>query len=249
MPRRFAKPEWHKWIRSTADEKAVAAGCWFDDREYVDDDEIEFEEDDIDLESMKTKVAACKARAEAHVKTVQTLVKSEEIINGSRGLVKHNGRWVTPEQRAEAMQAATKPAAKPVAGGAPVAAKKPQTLKPDDMEWVIDEMARLQAMGKIDIQTELMIKFTGDRGRIHVNRGGVYGKAVEELLDNPLPEDGFSFKTGLFSDELATVDRLQGRHTEDDAFLYLRGADDLGEFTQLESALLALRTQYGGLKL
>lgn len=76
---------------------------------------------------------------------------------------------------------------------------------------------------------------------------GPYSSDAPELV--ALPEDGFSFKTGLFSDELATVDRLQGRHTEDDAFLYLRGADDLGEFTQLESALLALRTQYGGLKL
>lgn len=81
----------------------------------------------------------------------------------------------------------------------------------------------------------------------------------EEIFDGPyssdapelvvLLEDGFSFKTGLFSNELATVDYLQGRHTEDDAFLYLRGAEDLGEFTHLESALLALRTQYRGLKL
>ena len=76
---------------------------------------------------------------------------------------------------------------------------------------------------------------------------GPYSSDAPELV--ALPEDGFSFKTGLFSNELATVDRLQGRHTEDDAFLYLRGAEDLDEFTHLESALLALRTQYGELKL
>ncbi|MBT5642566.1 hypothetical protein HOJ44_05565, partial [Candidatus Bathyarchaeota archaeon] len=76
---------------------------------------------------------------------------------------------------------------------------------------------------------------------------GPYSSEAPELV--ALPEDGFSFKTGLFSKYLSTVDRLQGRHTEDDAFLYLRGADDLDEFTHLESALLALRTQYGGLKL
>jgi hypothetical protein len=29
--------------------------------------------------------------------------------------------------------------------------------------------------------------FTGDRGRVFVNRGKVYGKPVEELKDNPLP--------------------------------------------------------------
>jgi myo-inositol 2-dehydrogenase/D-chiro-inositol 1-dehydrogenase len=33
------------------------------------------------------------------------------------------------------------------------------------------------------------IMFTGDRGRLFVNRGGVYGKPVEELDQNPLPED------------------------------------------------------------
>ncbi|MCC7336694.1 MAG: twin-arginine translocation signal domain-containing protein [Pirellulaceae bacterium] len=32
------------------------------------------------------------------------------------------------------------------------------------------------------------IMFIGDKGRVFVNRGGVYGKAVEELTENPLPE-------------------------------------------------------------
>lgn len=31
------------------------------------------------------------------------------------------------------------------------------------------------------------IMFIGDRGRLFVNRGGAYGKAVEELAENPLP--------------------------------------------------------------
>ncbi len=35
------------------------------------------------------------------------------------------------------------------------------------------------------------IMFIGDRGRVFVNRGGVYGKAVEELKENPLPEDAW----------------------------------------------------------
>ncbi len=35
------------------------------------------------------------------------------------------------------------------------------------------------------------IEFTGEEGRIHVNRGGVYGQAIEQLKDDPLPEDGF----------------------------------------------------------
>ena len=33
------------------------------------------------------------------------------------------------------------------------------------------------------------VMFTGDQGRIFVNRGGVFGKAVEELPHNPLPSD------------------------------------------------------------
>ncbi|MCR9117916.1 MAG: Gfo/Idh/MocA family oxidoreductase [bacterium] len=35
------------------------------------------------------------------------------------------------------------------------------------------------------------IMFTGDRGRLFVNRGQVVGKPVEDLKSNPLPRDGF----------------------------------------------------------
>jgi myo-inositol 2-dehydrogenase/D-chiro-inositol 1-dehydrogenase len=35
------------------------------------------------------------------------------------------------------------------------------------------------------------IMFIGDKGRVFVNRGGVYGKPVEQLKDNPLPEDAW----------------------------------------------------------
>jgi hypothetical protein len=33
--------------------------------------------------------------------------------------------------------------------------------------------------------------FIGEKGRIFVNRGGVYGKAVDELKANPLPADAW----------------------------------------------------------
>ena len=33
--------------------------------------------------------------------------------------------------------------------------------------------------------------FIGDRGRVFVNRGGVYGKPFEELAENPLPSDAW----------------------------------------------------------
>ena len=35
------------------------------------------------------------------------------------------------------------------------------------------------------------IMFTGEKGRIFVNRGGVFGKAVDELKENPLPDDAW----------------------------------------------------------
>jgi myo-inositol 2-dehydrogenase/D-chiro-inositol 1-dehydrogenase len=35
------------------------------------------------------------------------------------------------------------------------------------------------------------IMFIGDKGRVFVNRGGVYGRAVEELKDNPLAENAW----------------------------------------------------------
>ncbi len=116
------------------------------------------------------------------------------------------------------------------------------SVKPSDRIGLEDEIKDLLASVRLG-------------GRSVVKR--IYTK--EEIFDGPysslgpdlvvLPEDGFSFKTGLFSKQLTSVDRLQGRHTEDDAFLYLKDADSLDEFTHLESALLALRTQYGGLKI
>ncbi len=35
------------------------------------------------------------------------------------------------------------------------------------------------------------ILFVGDKGRVFVNRGGAYGKPVEELADNPLPSNAW----------------------------------------------------------
>ena len=35
------------------------------------------------------------------------------------------------------------------------------------------------------------IMFVGDKGRVFVNRGGVYGKPVDDLKEEPLPEDAW----------------------------------------------------------
>jgi len=54
-------------------------------------------------------------------------------------------------------------------------------------DWVIDELARLQALGKIDIQTELPVTFIGDRrvlGDIEILARNGYG---EDLMGNNIP--------------------------------------------------------------
>jgi len=38
------------------------------------------------------------------------------------------------------------------------------------------------------------ILFLGEKGRVFVNRGGVYGRAAEALAENPLPEDAWRVK-------------------------------------------------------
>lgn len=38
------------------------------------------------------------------------------------------------------------------------------------------------------------VMFLGEKGRIFVNRANVYGKAAEELADNPLPADGWKVR-------------------------------------------------------
>ena len=82
----------------------------------------------------------------------------------------------------------------------------------------------------------------------------------EELYEGPymseapdlvvLPELDFSFKTNLFTDDLVSADRLQGKHTEDDAFLYLNNdSEEFREASSVEDALLVLRSIYKELKI
>lgn len=41
------------------------------------------------------------------------------------------------------------------------------------------------------------ILFVGEKGKVFVNRGGLYGKAVEELAENPFPENAWKVRTSL----------------------------------------------------
>ena len=111
---------------------------------------------------------------------------------------------------------------------------------------------------RVDLMDELvdLLKSLRYGGRQVVKT--VYSR--EELYDGPylseapdlvvLPADDFSFKTGLFAEELVSVDRLQGKHTEDDAFLYLNNdSDEFREASSVEDALLVLRSIYRELKI
>ena len=58
---------------------------------------------------------------------------------------------------------------------------------PEKIEWLFgkdvpEEIKKYNRNG---------IMFIGEKGRVFVNRGGVYGKAVEELKENPLPADAW----------------------------------------------------------
>ena len=58
---------------------------------------------------------------------------------------------------------------------------------PEQLDWMFgkdcpDEVRNSDRNG---------IMFVGDKGRVFVNRGGIYGKPVDELKENPLPENAW----------------------------------------------------------
>ena len=60
-------------------------------------------------------------------------------------------------------------------------------MSPEQIDWLFgkdvpDEVKTTDRNG---------VMFIGDKGRIFVNRANVYGKAAEELADNPLPADAW----------------------------------------------------------
>ncbi|NOZ23174.1 MAG: hypothetical protein GXP25_19035 [Planctomycetes bacterium] len=167
-------------------------------------DEIEFEEVDITRPELKKQLADCKAKAKARQEVIEALLKSENIINGSRGLVEYKGKWMTPEQKAEATQPKKTPAA-----GTPAAAKAPSTFKPDDMEWLIDDFsgplrwsrqtwgdpAELEIV-EINADKMLLVRYQrGGEGKVAVGRGvkldissrGMLVVDVENRTNQPVP--------------------------------------------------------------
>jgi myo-inositol 2-dehydrogenase/D-chiro-inositol 1-dehydrogenase len=65
---------------------------------------------------------------------------------------------------------------------------KPHDPMPrDKINWLFDK----GVPEEIKTYNRNGIMFIGDKGKIFVNRGGIYGKPVEERDDNPLPEDAW----------------------------------------------------------
>ena len=57
----------------------------------------------------------------------------------------------------------------------------------EKLDWIFGD----NCPEEIKIYDRNGIMFIGDLGRVFVNRGGVHGKAVEELADNPLPDSAW----------------------------------------------------------
>ena len=62
--------------------------------------------------------------------------------------------------------------------------------KEDQLNWLFGE----GVSDEIKTYDRNGIMFIGDKGRVFVNRGGVYGKPVEELKENPLPENAWKVR-------------------------------------------------------
>lgn len=69
------------------------------------------------------------------------------------------------------------------------------------------------------------------------------GTAPELIV---IPSKGFTFKTGLFKETLYEEDFLSGTHTEDDAFLYIRGEAEM-DYPSISDALHIFK-EFGGYK-
>ncbi|MBU4271992.1 MAG: Gfo/Idh/MocA family oxidoreductase [Planctomycetes bacterium] len=64
---------------------------------------------------------------------------------------------------------------------------KHEETSPEQVAWLFGK----DAPEEIKTCNRDGVMFIGEKGRVFVNRGGVYGKPVEELKENPLPADAW----------------------------------------------------------
>ncbi|HYW79729.1 MAG TPA: Gfo/Idh/MocA family oxidoreductase [Thermoguttaceae bacterium] len=62
-----------------------------------------------------------------------------------------------------------------------------QQTTPEQTEWLFGK----DVPDEIKTYDRNGIMFIGERGRVFVNRGGIYGQPVDELKENPLPDDAW----------------------------------------------------------
>jgi predicted dehydrogenase len=62
-----------------------------------------------------------------------------------------------------------------------------QDTTPDQIDWLFGE----DVPEEIKSYNRNGIMFIGDKGRVFVNRGGIYGAPADELKENPLPDDAW----------------------------------------------------------
>jgi len=65
--------------------------------------------------------------------------------------------------------------------------EKHEPTPPEQTDWLFGD----DAPEEIKSYNRNGIMFIGEKGRVFVNRGGVYGGPVDELKDNPLPSDAW----------------------------------------------------------
>ncbi len=58
---------------------------------------------------------------------------------------------------------------------------------PEQLDWMFGK----DCPEEVRTNNRNGITFVGDKGKVFVNRGGVYGKPVDELKENPLPENAW----------------------------------------------------------
>ena len=117
------------------------------------------------------------------------------------------------------------------------------SVKEEDRERTLNELREL-LLG-VFYEGQRVVKSVYTRGELYF---GPHAERGPDLV--AVPNEGFSFKTGLQCDRLFQPDRLSGTHTDDNAFLVLRGEAEAGlpEGFSIEGSIEALNA-VGGLSL
>ncbi len=140
---------------------------------------IEEQESGAAKGELQKATESCKAEAEKLLLAIRKLLQSDEIIYGARGMVKHKGKWVTPEEKKKAEEAKEDVAIRRL-----WPARTPRTFDPKEMEWMIDDMSGPMQWGRqlwaddaeVSIQEAnadkvLFVKYKrGNTGKVAVGR-------------------------------------------------------------------------------